>query len=188
MADLREEMLENLSMLQDENVPYDIKLDCYDYLMDGCEDIVDEMIEAYRNNGTSDVAKMLLEILSNYPGHDEVYFALVSWLYRGDDVPLFAHLIGKYGDDRGLEALQGFLKEYEPTYSEFIEIRAAIEELGGEVSDDDTPDFSEDPLYKATIYDESEETDEDIGKRILDRLTNPDNIDDAGNGEQDDNR
>ena len=184
MADLREEKLENLAMLQDEHIPYDIKLQCYDYLLEGCEDIVDEMIEAYRNNGTSDTAKMLLEILSNYPGHDEVYFALVSWLYRGDDVSLFAQLIGKYGDDRGCEALQGFLKEYEPNYNEFLEIRAAIEELGGEVSDDDTPDFTEDPLYKATVYDESEETDEEIGKRILDRLTNPQNIDDANGDSQ----
>ena len=184
MDELREEKLENLAMLQDEHVPYDIRLECYDYLLDGCDDIVEEMIEAYRNNGTSDTAKMLLEILSNYPGHDEVYFALISWLYRGDDVSLFAQLIGKYGDDRGCEALQSFLKEYEPNYNEFLEIRAAIEELGGEVSEDDTPDFTEDPLYKATVYDESEETDEEIGKRILDRLTNPQNIDDANGDSQ----
>ena len=168
--DERELEIRNLKILLDESIPYDERLDAYDFLYQGCEDIVDDMLEEYRKLEKNDTSKMLIEILANYPGRDEIYLALVSWLYTGQDVALFARLIGKYGDKRGIEVLRGFLKEYEPVYIEYAEIQTAIEILGGEWTDEIT-DLEHDELYKLSRG--SIEEDEDMNAIIIQSLRKP---------------
>lgn len=141
----RQQMLEMLEIMLDDERPYGERLSAYEFLQEDCEEIVDDMLaKLYAQEGES--GKMLMEVLSGYKGNKAIFMGLVSYLYKGEDVALFARLIGAYGDEQGVEVLKAFLKEYEPNYNEYMEIRNAIEELGGDC--DEQQDFSDDPLYR----------------------------------------
>ena len=141
----REQMLEMLDIMLDEDIPYNERLEAYEYLLEDCDEIVDVMLEkSYSLEG--DTGKMLMEVLAQYKGNKAIFMGLVSYLYKGDDVALFAKLIGSYGDEQGIQVLKTFCGEYEPNYNEYMELRNAVEELGGDF--DLQEDFSDDPLYR----------------------------------------
>ena len=148
MPDLHEktkdEMLDMLSVMLDEDKPYQQRLDAYEYLLEDCEPILEDMIDKiYALDG--DTGKMLMEVLAEYKGNKAIFMGLVSYLYKGEDVALFARLIGAYGDEQGVEVLKTFCENYEPNYNEYMELRNAVEELGGDF--DLKQDFSDDPFY-----------------------------------------
>ena len=93
-----------------------------------------------------ETGKMLIEILAGYKGNPAIYMGLVSYLYKGEDVALFARLLGSYGDERAIDLLKGFAEEYELNYNEYMEVRNAVEQLGGYFDDD--KDYSDDPFYR----------------------------------------
>ncbi len=142
----REEMLDMLDTLCDEKQEYNTRLEAYEYLQEDCEDIVEIMIEKLYTV-SEDTADMLLEVLTEYPGHKEVYMGLVSNLYKGDDIALYARLLGKYGDTDAIELLNAFAKENELNYNEFMEIRNAVEELGGYFKEDEKK-YQDDEFYR----------------------------------------
>lgn len=169
----KEEMLENLDILLNEELPYNVRLDSYEYLQEDCEAILNEMIEKmYAYEG--ETGKMLMEILANYKGNKAIFMGLVSYLYKGEDVALFAKLIGSYGDEQGIEVLKTFCEEYEPNYNEFMEIRNAVEELGGDFNLKE--DFDDDPLYRYLKGLDEEE--EDSRKSPFEDYFNPPKKDD----------
>lgn len=107
------------------------RLDAYEYLLEDCEPILEDMIDKiYTLDG--DTGKMLMEVLAEYKGNKAIFMGLVSYLYKGEDVALFARLIGAYGDEQGVEVLKTFCENYEPNYNEYMELRNAVEELGGD--------------------------------------------------------
>ena len=139
------EMLEMLRVLLDESLPYAKRLEAYEYLSEDCEEAVEDMLAAfYAADG--DTGKMLIEILSRYKGDPAIYMGLVSYLYKGEDVALFARLLGSYGDERAIDLLKSFAEEYELDYHEYMEVRNAVEQLGGDWVDD--KDYSDDPFYR----------------------------------------
>ena len=141
----KEEMLRMLGILVDESLPYQERLEAYEYLLEDCDEIVDDMLEKfYAADG--ETGKMLIEILAGYKGNPAIYMGLVSYLYKGEDVALFARLLGSYGDERAVDLLKGFAEEYELNYNEYMEVRNAVEQLGGYF--DDTKDYSDDPFYR----------------------------------------
>ena len=132
-------------LLTDESKPYEQRLEAYEYLLEDCEPVVDEMVERFAV-AEGETGKMLIEILAEYKGNPAVYMGLVSYLYRGEDVALYARLLGKYGDERAIDVLKSFAEEYDLDYNEYMEVRNAVEELGGYFEDD--RDFSDDPFYR----------------------------------------
>lgn len=141
----KEEMLRMLAVLTDEDRPYPERLEAYEYLLEDCDEIVDDMLEKfYVSEG--ETGKMLIEILAGYKGNPAIYMGLVSYLYKGEDVALFARLLGSYGDERAIDLLKGFAEEYELNYNEYMEVRNAVEQLGGYFDDD--KDYSYDPFYR----------------------------------------
>ncbi len=141
----KQEMLEKLDVLLNEDLPYHQRLEAYEYLLEDCEPILDDMIDKiYTLDG--ETGKMLMEILAEYKGNKAIFMGLVSYLYKGEDVALFARLIGAYGDEQGIEVLKTFCENYEPNYNEYMELRNAVEELGGDF--DLKQDFSDDPFYR----------------------------------------
>lgn len=141
----RTEMLKALEIMLDEDRNYADRLAAYEYLLEDCEEIVEDMIaHIYTEQG--DTGKMLMEVLARYKDNKAIFMGLVSYLYKGDDVALFAKLIGSYGNEQGVEVLKTFCEQYEPNYNEYMEIRNAVEELGGDI--DIKEDFSDDPLYR----------------------------------------
>ena len=141
----KQEMLEKLDVLLREDLPYHQRLEAYEYLLEDCEPILEDMIDKiYTLDG--ETGKMLMEILAEYKGNKAIFMGLVSYLYKGEDVALFARLIGAYGDEQGIEVLKTFCENYEPNYNEYMELRNAVEELGGDF--DLKQDFSDDPFYR----------------------------------------
>ena len=139
------EMRRMLDLLTDESKPYEQRLEAYEYLLEDCEPVVGEMVERFAV-AEGETGKMLIEILAEYKGNPAVYMGLVSYLYRGEDVALYARLLGKYGDERAIDVLKSFAEEYDLDYNEYMEVRNAVEELGGYFEDD--RDFSDDPFYR----------------------------------------
>ncbi len=89
----------------------------------------------------------LLEVLSHYPG-DEQIFRIAMECFRSNPGrrALFAGYLAKLGDDRALPVLTEAAKEPKLPYLTFIEIRNAIEELGGICPD---REYDDDPEYEA---------------------------------------
>lgn len=181
----KEEMLRMLGILVDESLPYQKRLEAYEYLLEDCDEIVDDMLEKfYAADG--ETGKMLIEILAGYKGNPAIYMGLVSYLYKGEDVALFARLLGSYGDERAVDLLKGFAEEYELNYNEYMEVRNAVEQLGGYF--DDTKDYSDDPFYRYLKGLDEPETDSRRSpfEDILAKRAESDDADDHDDCEDDD--
>lgn len=89
----------------------------------------------------------LLDILSQAPGDDDVVtFAIRRFQACADKRALYAGYLGKLDSDRALEPLLEAAEAKDITYIDFIEIRNAIERLGGEAP---YRNFEDDPTYIA---------------------------------------
>ena len=89
----------------------------------------------------------LLEVLSHYPGNEQTFrLALKLFRERKERRALFAGYLAKLGDDRALPDLIAAAQEEKVPYLTFIEIRNAIESMGG-VCPERT--YDDDPEYEA---------------------------------------
>ena len=110
-------------------------------------DIVKRLLKAYPN--ASDYAQgLILEIACNYPGDDRIYTYLMKRLKnKPDDRALNASLLEKLGDARAIPELKKLLGFFDLRYLDYIEIRNAVEALGGDPGEERT--FYGDPDYEA---------------------------------------
>lgn len=121
------------------------------------EELFELMVSALKENPDS-VKERLYEIASGDDmrlktvvgeilaegGRDERTFKLLSELFAsGDNIPLYAGYLARYGDEMAVSMLYRALET--ASYADYIEIRNAIESLGGIVSEE--RDFSADPEY-----------------------------------------
>ena len=75
----------------------------------------------------------LLDVLTRYPGPDKIYrLAEGVFRQRKEKRALLAGYLARLGDDRALDALREAAMEPDLPYLTYIEIRNAIEALGGE--------------------------------------------------------
>ncbi|MCH5154688.1 MAG: hypothetical protein J1F71_05695 [Clostridiales bacterium] len=124
-----------------------VKEECIESLCEHAEEVKDVLLA--RAEATDDIGKieMYLEPLTFCEPGDDRILALLRLLLASDpNVAYVAALMGRYGDERAAVDLYKLLDDCD--YAEFIEIRNAIEQLGG-VVDAHYRDFSDDPLYKA---------------------------------------
>lgn len=169
----RSEMEKMLAILCDETIAYSTRLEAYEYLQEDCEEMVETMLEKfYQSQG--ETADMLIEILAEYKGNKAVYMGLVSYLYRGDDVALYARLLGKYGDESAIEVLKSFAESTDLNYNEYMEIRNAVEELGGYFEDKEG-DYQDDEFYR--YLKGLDETDDESRRSPFEDMLNPDTHD-----------
>ena len=110
-------------------------------------DIVDELMERY--DDASDYAQtLILDICSNYPGDERAVRRCIDKLRMNpDNRAYFASLLEKMGDDSALPVLQQALQLTELSYLGYIELRNAVESLGGDPGEERT--FYGDPDYEA---------------------------------------
>ena len=89
----------------------------------------------------------LLEVLADYPGNEQI-FQLAMRLFQNnpDRRALFAGYLGKLGDDRALPVLLAAAQEKDLGYLTYIELRNAIEQLGGSCPE---REYEDDPEYDA---------------------------------------
>ena len=125
------------------------------------DDLLDNALESLRQMGEgvrkpAKVAFMaagqagkeaLLDVLADYPGDGDVFqFALEQFKTCKDKRALYAGYLAKLDDDHALEALLDVAESDDVSYTDFIEIRSAIERLGSEAP---VRDWSHDPTYRA---------------------------------------
>ena len=98
-------------------------------LLDMGKKAVQSMVEALpRCNDAGQEA--LLDVLANYPGNEQVFrTALRLFEQNSDRRALFAGYLAKLGDERALPALEKAAQVC--GYIDYIEIRCAIEGIGG---------------------------------------------------------
>lgn len=89
----------------------------------------------------------LLEVLTHYPSNEQT-FQLTMRLFREkkEKRALFAGYLAKLGDDRALQVLTDASREEKLPYLTYIEIRNAIEALGGNCPE---REYDDDPEYEA---------------------------------------
>ena len=89
----------------------------------------------------------LLEVLSHFPGNEQIFkLALKLFRERKERRALFAGYLAKLGDDRALPELIAAAEEEKLPYLTFIEIRNAIETMGGVCPE---RAYEDDPEYEA---------------------------------------
>ena len=91
---------------------------------------------------------IIAEALANCPKDKKISDFLFGEFLRakGKDISPYAHMLVKYGDEEALPLLEKRIEEPALRYSDFIELKYAIEALGGEYSGE--RDFSSDPSYR----------------------------------------
>ena len=118
-----------------------------DDLSEGDASIVDALMERY-DAATEFGQQRILDICANFPGDARVYDRLVEKLRnRPDQRALYASLLGKLGDARAVDELKPFLTMQDIGYLDYIELRNAVEALGGDPGEDRA--FYGDPDYEA---------------------------------------
>ena len=86
---------------------------------------------------------ILLDILSNYPGNERVFRMVLERFEAADDdqrLQLYSDYLTRLADDRALPALCAAAMRPELGYAAYIDIRCAIEALGGEAPERDFSD------------------------------------------------
>ena len=90
----------------------------------------------------------LLTLLANYPGDEKVLeIALSLFETQKERAAVLADCLGRLGDERALPLLKKRAASEETPYLDYIELRSAIEALGGEAPERDCD--AEDPAYDA---------------------------------------
>ena len=86
-------------------------------------------------------------MLSHFPGNEQIFkLAMRLFEERKEKRALFAGYLAKLGDDRALPALIQAAEAPDLPYLTFIEIRNAIDELGGVCPE---REYEDDPEYEA---------------------------------------
>ena len=90
---------------------------------------------------------LMLEVLCGFPGDARVYERMLEMLKnRPEQRADAARLLGRYGDARAIEPLKAQLAMSDISYFEYMELRNAVEALGGEIENE--REFYGDPDYE----------------------------------------
>lgn len=104
---------------------------------------VSDKILSKLDNADNSSKVFAADILSNCKHDDRIYNLLLELFLSNTNTQLYANYLGKYGDARAIEPMTEIAKNCD--YISFVEIRNAIEQLGGEL--DIERDFSTDSYY-----------------------------------------
>lgn len=126
-------------------VPHEQADMCAESLQAMGEKAVGPILQAL-DRATPVAQEVFLDILCNYPGDERIY-QLAMRKFSERPCALFASMLGKLGDARAIPALREAAAAPGVNYLDYVEIRNAVEELGG----DPLPerDFEGDPYYEA---------------------------------------
>ena len=105
-------------------------------------------MRAALENATAAGQEALLTLLCRYPGDENVFkTAMALFAARPDRVAIMADCLAQLGDERALDALKKRAASEETPYLDYIELRSAIEALGGDAPEREFD--AEDPAYEA---------------------------------------
>lgn len=108
--------------------------------------VKDDIINQFREVDL-DKKACLTEILSKAEKDDRIFDILIEqFAVNQDEIPLYANYLARYGDERALPFLLTAIENEKIKYSDFNELKFAIESLGGEYTKE--RDFTADATYK----------------------------------------
>ncbi|MGI5849000.1 MAG: hypothetical protein ACOX8Q_02860 [Christensenellales bacterium] len=123
---------------------------CAQELKNSGAEQLENVIAAYEAADNSYPSDCFLDILTDLPYDERTYnFALEKFLYSGNKKAFYASCLGKIGNDKALPYLEEALKSEDIAYFDYMSIKNALEELGGEVNID--RDFTGDKDYDSLI-------------------------------------
>ncbi len=160
----REAVMEAMTLLREieSTAPLSLYVDLQVNRKDGEDELADNALESLSDMGENAVPAMrealekanaagkvaMLTLLSNYPGDEKVFdTALSLFQMLPDQVAVLADCLGKLGDERALPLLKKAAGSEETPYLDYIELRNAIEALGGECPEREFD--AQDPAYEA---------------------------------------
>lgn len=117
-----------------------------DMLMDKAQRYREELLAAYAAAGDNGRAR-LLDVLAYVHDEPRVFRLLMERFSTGDNMALYASYLLKYGSEEALPALERAISDPDTGYLDYIELRNAIEGLGGVVEGE--RDFTGDRDYEA---------------------------------------
>ena len=108
----------------------------------------ENLIAAFESAPSPYASDCFLDILCDISGEERIYqFALDKFLYSDAHRAFYASCLGKIGNDSALPFLEEELKDDDIIYFDYIAIKNAYEELGGEINIE--RDFSGDNDYES---------------------------------------
>jgi hypothetical protein len=123
---------------------------CVEELKNAGEAYTKNVISAYEAAQSPYAADCLLDILADMPYDERSYeFALEKFLYSETNKAFYASCLGKLGSEKALPYLEEVLRQDGIRYYDYVSIKNAVEELGGEVMID--RDFTGDKDYESLI-------------------------------------
>lgn len=91
---------------------------------------------------------LILDVCCNFPGDERIYQYLIERLRnQPEQRALNASCLAKLGDERAVEPLKEMLGLFDLRYFDYIELRDAVEALGGDAGEERS--FYGDPDYEA---------------------------------------
>ncbi len=123
---------------------------CVEELKNAGAEYTQSVISAYETAQSPYAADCLLDILADMPFDERSYeFAMEKFIYSETNKAFYASCLGKLGSDKALPYLEEALRQDGIKYYDYVSIKNAVEELGGEVMID--RDFSGDKDYESLI-------------------------------------
>ncbi len=123
---------------------------CVDALKSSGNAVKDALIDAFDNAASEYAEDCFLDILADLPYDERVFTNVLDKFVSNEGKRAFyASCLGKLGNEKALPYLEEALRQDGLTYFEYISIKNALEELGGEV--DIERDFTGDTDYDALI-------------------------------------
>ena len=111
-----------------------------------CETVKENILSIFKET-PEERKSNLTEILSYCKKDDRVFDVLtLEFAKNQNNIPLYASYLSRYGDERALPFLLTAIENEKINYSDFEELRFAIESLGGEYTKE--RDFSKDRYIK----------------------------------------
>lgn len=133
-----------VSWLDDTNIDEGLRELAIERMSDYADFVAPKLFELLKTADTQ-LKTYIADILVNATQNESTYDLLVELFVIGENIPLYAGYLGKFGDERALPILRRAVDS--ANYLEYLELNNAIERLGGEIKED--KDFSEDIYYKA---------------------------------------
>lgn len=121
---------------------------CVQALKETGESFKEKIISAYEQSENEYSSDCFLDILSDLPYDERTYnFVLEKFLYSDTKKAFYASCLGKLGNEKALPYLEEALKDEGIVYYEYVAIKNAFEELGGEITIE--RDFTGDKDYES---------------------------------------
>jgi hypothetical protein len=130
--------------------PSDFSETCADELRNAGPGYLETLMGAFEQAQSAYATDCFLDILTDMPYDERTYgYAMERFLLSDEHKAFYAQCLGKIGNPLALPVLEEALRQEGLRYFDYVAIRNALEELGGEV--DIERDFSGDKDYESLI-------------------------------------